>query len=205
MMRTWKRVLWIAAAAGLAGLSGCVSPAGPLAEFTATPRFDYPPLVVTFDARDSSSPNGAVLSYEWDFGDGDTGTGKTTTHAYTEKGVYTITLLITDSAGKTGSRMKTVEALNRVPVAQFAVNKAWVGTFDPIRFNASDSQDPDGRIEQYIWSFGDGSSDEGVIVEHEYTTPGWDPRVTLTVVDEDGGTASITKIVHVVGCGSCGS
>ena len=188
-------------------LAGCFGASGPQATFTATPRFDYPPLEVTFDASGSSSPNGAVVSYEWDFGDGETGTGVVTTHTYPEKGVYTVTLVITDSTGKTGARSLGVEALNRVPVASFKVDKHWVGVNDELEFDASDSSDPDGTIVQYVWSFGDGTTGEGMIVEHAYTTAGgsgWQPLVTLTVIDEDGGSGSTSQKVNVVGCDTCG-
>jgi len=93
-------------------LAACDRAIGPQADFTATPRFDYPPLEVTLDASASSSPNGAIVSYNWDLGDGETATGVTVTHTYTEKGVYAITLVVTDSAGEIGARTRSVEALN---------------------------------------------------------------------------------------------
>jgi len=188
-------------------LTACDRVVGPRAEFTATPQYDYPPLEVTLDAGASSSPNGAIVSYDWDFGDGETDSGVSVTHTYAEKGVYQITLVVTDSAGKTGARTRSVEALNRVPVASFEVDKYWVGDDQPIEFDASDSYDPDGEIVQYVWSFGDGSSGEGMVVEHEYgllNGKSWQPTVTLTVIDENGGSNSTTRKVNVVGCGSCG-
>ena len=197
-----------AAIAALVGLTllpiACDRVVGPRAEFTATPAFDYPPLEVTLDAGASTSPNGAIVSYDWDLGDGNTASGVTATHTYTEKGVYPITLVVTDSAGETGARTRSVEALNRVPVAIFTSSPYWAGTYTPFTFNASDSYDPDGEIVQYIWSFGDGTSGEGRIVQHEYTKPGWKPLVTLTVVDENDGSNSTTRQVNVVGCDSCG-
>ena len=186
-------------------LAACDRIVGPQADFTATPRFDYPPLEVTLDASASSSPNGAIVSYDWDLGDGETDAGVTVTHTYDEKGVYDITLMVTDSAGAIGARTQSVEALNRVPVAIFTFSPFWVGDNQPLTLNASDSYDPDGEIVQYVWSFGDGSSGEGMIVEHEYVTPNWRPTVTLTVVDESGGSGSTSKQVNVVGCDSCGS
>ena len=185
-------------------LAACDRVVGPRAEFTATPRFDYPPLEVTLDASASSSPNGAIVSYAWDFGDGDTDSGVTVTHTFAEKGVYDITLVVTDSAGQIGARTQSVEALNRVPTAIFTVNPSgYIGAYQPLTLNASDSYDPDGEIVQYIWSFGDGSTGEGMIVQHEYVTPNWRPTVTLTVVDESGGSSTTSKQVNVVGCGSC--
>jgi PKD repeat protein len=184
-------------------LAACDRVVGPRAEFTATPRFDYPPLEVALDASASSSPNGAIVSYDWDLGDGETESGVTATHTYVDKGVYDITLVVTDSAGETGVRTRSVEALNRVPVAIFTFSPYWVGPDQPLTLNASDSYDPDGEIVQYIWSFGDGTTGEGMIVRHEYVQPNWQPLVTLTVVDEDGGSNSTTRQVNVVGCGSC--
>ena len=207
--RESRRSAYVAAAllalvGAAAVLTACDRVVGPRAEFTATPAFDYPPLEVHLDASASSSPGGAIVAYDWDLGDGDSASGVNVTHVYAEKGVYDITLVVTDSAGKTGARTRSVEALNRVPVAKFTYSPYWVGTFSPVTFNASDSYDPDGEIVQYIWSFGDGSSAEGMIVQHEYATPNWNPLVTLTVVDESGGSKSTSRQVIVVGCDSCG-
>lgn len=70
---------------------------------------------VSFDAS-GSTDNVAIVSYEWDFGDGTTGTGKTTTHNYTEPGVYNVTLTVKDAAGNsdTDSITVTVEAVPTV-------------------------------------------------------------------------------------------
>ena len=186
-------------------LAACDRVVGPLAEFTATPQYDYPPLEVTLDGSASSSPNGAIVSYDWDFGDGETDSGVSVNHTYAEKGVYEITLVVTDSTGATGVRTRSVEALNRLPTAIFTSNPYWAGPDQPFTFDASDSSDPDGEIVQYIWSFGDGASAEGMVVQHAYVRPGWKPLVTLTVVDDDGASNSTTRQVNVVGCDSCGS
>ncbi len=54
--------------------------------------------LVTFDASDSTD-NVAIVSCEWDFGDGTTDTGMTCNHTYTEPGNYTVTLTVKDAAG----------------------------------------------------------------------------------------------------------
>ena len=53
---------------------------------------------VAFDGTASSDPDGAVLSYAWDFGDGTTGAGATTSHTYTLRGTFTVTLTVDDGA-----------------------------------------------------------------------------------------------------------
>ena len=45
---------------------------------------------------DSSDPEGADLTYTWNFGDGATGTGETTEHTYASSGPRTVTLTVSD-------------------------------------------------------------------------------------------------------------
>jgi PKD repeat protein len=71
---------------------GEVVNAPPQAEFSA----DCAELVCQFDAGDSSDPEGANLTYSWDFGDGATGTGETTEHEYATSGPRTVTLTVSD-------------------------------------------------------------------------------------------------------------
>jgi parallel beta-helix repeat protein len=65
---------------------------------------------VTFDAGESTD-NVGIVSYEWNFGDETTGTGKTTTHTYANAGTYTVTLTVKDAAGNTATHSITVTVL----------------------------------------------------------------------------------------------
>lgn len=58
--------------------------------------------LITFDGSNSIDAEGEITSYEWDFGDEETGEGTTTTHSYTEEGIYVVTLSVTDSEGNIG-------------------------------------------------------------------------------------------------------
>jgi PKD repeat protein len=53
---------------------------------------------VAFNAGNSTD-SVAIASYEWNFGDGTSGTGITTTHEYADAGTYTVTLTVRDAAG----------------------------------------------------------------------------------------------------------
>jgi len=48
---------------------------------------------VSFNGGSSSGP---ITSYNWDFGDGSTGTGSTPSHTYSSIGTYTVTLVVSD-------------------------------------------------------------------------------------------------------------
>ena len=63
--------------------------------------------VVSFDAG-GSSDNVGIVSYEWDFDDGSTGSGVTNTHTYSEAGTYTVTLTVEDAAGNADTDTMTV-------------------------------------------------------------------------------------------------
>lgn len=60
-----------------------------------------------FDGSGSYDPDGNVLSYAWDFGDGSTGSGVTPTHAYASPGTYAVTLTVTDNLGARQSAATT--------------------------------------------------------------------------------------------------
>ncbi|HEX7072177.1 MAG TPA: sugar-binding protein [Rhodothermales bacterium] len=68
---------------------------------------------VTFDATRSISP-AAIVSYEWDFGDGDTGEGVTVTHSYSTVGSYIVTLTITDANGATDTATRGINVIDGV-------------------------------------------------------------------------------------------
>lgn len=189
---------------GLLALGGCLFTSGPRAEFSADPQFDFPPLTVHFDASASQSPNGSIVSYEWDFKDGSTDTGVNVTHTFYEKGVYPVTLTVTDSTGAVGAITHSVEALNRAPHAEFIVRPYIPQRLIPTEFDASGSYDEDGYITEWLWSFGDGATSSGEVVQHTYELAK-SYTVRLTVIDDNGKSSPVTKIIKIGGCNSCGS
>ncbi|MGI9627093.1 MAG: trypsin-like serine protease [Longimicrobiales bacterium] len=83
-------------------------PAGnqrPVAAFTTDVMVGSSPLTVQFDGGTSTDPDGSVASYAWDFGDGNTGSGQTTSHVYGEPGPYTPRLTVADDRGATNTRV----------------------------------------------------------------------------------------------------
>ncbi|MFP5248129.1 MAG: PKD domain-containing protein [Thermoanaerobaculia bacterium] len=81
----------------------------PTACFTATPSSGYAPLNVSFNAGCSSDADGtAGLTYTWDFGDGATASGATTSYTYFFQGTYVVTLTVTDPQGAQSMTWRTV-------------------------------------------------------------------------------------------------
>jgi len=152
---------------------------------------------VTFNATDSYDLDGQIVSYFWNFGDGDTGTGNVTTHSYADNGTYTVTLTITDNDGLNDTALDTITVQNRPPIAQFTESAETVDTGVVIYFNASDSYDLDGSIVSYFWDFNDGTNATGMTVTHSYVDNGT-YVVTLTVTDDDGATASTNATKTVI-------
>ena len=63
---------------------------------------------VTFDASESSDPDGSIASYEWDFGDGNSATGEVVTHTYESEENVTVELTVTDDEGATASTTSSI-------------------------------------------------------------------------------------------------
>lgn len=80
----------------------------PTAEFTFNNSNPSPGQSVEFNASLSSSPNGNITDYFWEFGDGTTATGEVVTHNYTTSGNYDVTLTVVDEFDRTADETKQV-------------------------------------------------------------------------------------------------
>ena len=201
----WKAILL-----GLAALGGLVALLGgckllsdpPQALFALRPSEGEAPLVVTCDASLSFDADGKIAKYIWDFGDGHKAFGPMVSHTYAKPGTYTVTLRVYDEDGLSDTRSLQVTVKPRPPAPDFAWAPPRPGTGELITFDASASTSPNGEIVEYRWSFGDGESAIGKTVQHRYWYGDSYP-VTLTVVDEVGAMATVTKTVTVQGGPGC--
>jgi PKD repeat protein len=137
------------------------------------------------------SEGGTIISWDWDFGDGNTGTGVEPTHTYIDDGVFEVTLVVTDDTDATDDDVTqaTVSINNLPPVAE--AGGPYPGVKDvAVTFDGTGSGDPDGGSLVYSWDFGDGSLlGSGVSPTHTYTTAGV-RNVILTVTDDAETSAS---------------
>lgn len=174
---------------------------GPVGSFTFDPASPEVDETVTFDASNSSDRNGNIVSYEWDYGDQNTGSGVNSTHAYSSEGIYTVTLTIIDNdeIADIATKLITVTPKPLPPEASFIFSSTSPEVGQTVTFDASNSSDSDGTIVNYFWSFGDGETENqtgAVITVHSYTSEG-SYNITLTVTDNDQLTNTTAKSITV--------
>jgi PKD repeat protein len=204
-MNKFKVTLWLIATGSLLFLlGGCLLLNQlPIARFSASVLTGTAPLLVSFDASSSYDLDGTIFSYHWDFGDGSTDTGITPSHTFTTTTIrtFTITLIVTDDAGATGTSTQSIEVLpagssgSNPPTARFTARPSHGNSPLTIVFDASLSSAVDGTIAVYAWDFGDDATGSGVTISHTFTAAATTNfTVTLTVTDNSGSTA-ITSLV----------
>jgi PKD repeat protein len=153
-----------------------------------------------FSGTGSSDPDGTIVSFDWDFGDGGIPrTGADTSYAYGAAGTYTVTLTVTDDDGDvdTAELDVTVGDPPNDPPTAVATASCSGATCS---FSGAGSSDPDGTIAGYLWDFGDGATATGVTVTRTFTASGT-YTVELIVTDDDGDEAvtSVDVTVTVTG------
>lgn len=119
------------------------------------------------------------ISWEWDFGDGNTSTLQNPSHNYVDTGSYTVNLVVSGGSGCLDSIEMNVY-VDSIPTADFTYTS--VCTNDTTLFIDNSSINP----ETYSWDFGDGSTSSLISPQHIYNTSGNYP-VTLTVTYNSNG------------------
>ncbi len=152
----------------------------PLAGLVASTTEGNAPLTVQFDASDSS---GQIDTYNWDFGDGQTGNGQVVTHTYTTPGSYPASLTVVGPGGQAKASV-TINVTQQpdAPTAAITTNSTSGNVPLTIEFNGSTSS---GQIDTYFWDFGDGQTGNGAVISHTFTTAAT-YTVQLTVTGAGG-------------------
>jgi PKD repeat protein len=184
---------------------------GPEAKITVVgePTEFNPGTTYTFKADDSTSPNGKITKYEWDFGDDSkTATTKTVTHSYTQVGKYELKLKLTDETKEEGevTMMIDVKPPKTAPKAVIKTDPAVESgslvlegkTPFAVAFDARETTDPDDNVVDYQWDFdNDGTPDAyEATINHTFTQSG-NYTVTLSVIDADDNIGKTSLLVKV--------
>ncbi|RLF59364.1 MAG: hypothetical protein DRN27_02860 [Thermoplasmata archaeon] len=159
----------------------------PSADFTFSPSSGSTSDTITFN--DTSTDNDNISSWSWDFGDNSTAaTTQNTTHSFSSKGTFNVTLNVTDGDGVSNEKIKQITIINSDPTSDFSASlnnatRPYTVTF------TDKSSDSDGSIANYSWVFGGDETNISTnsTVSHTFSGNG-SYSISLTVTDNDGGT-----------------
>lgn len=161
---------------------------------------------VSFNGSRSIDPDGTIIFYRWNFGDGSSQIlDKTPKHTYADPGVYTVTLTVVDNDGRssmanTTATIQGVIFINNPPVATFTAPSS-VTVRQEVSLDASGSNDTDGTIVGYRWDFdSNGTFDTDwlatSIITTTFSSVG-SSIVTLEVKDNEGAVSSFSNSILI--------
>ena len=186
--------------------------AAPVAKFVFVPSAPTVGAPVLFDASTSCPAAldvsgvclgpGTITSYQWNFGDGSTGTGVNPSHSFTSQGSFNVILTVTNDSALSGTVTLPVSVgAGAAPTGSFTVSPSAPNVGDTVQFSAETVTPAPGRtIVQFSWNFGDPTSAtnsaSGFQVTHKYSVVGT-YTVLLEVRDDAGQGASFTQTVTI--------
>ena len=100
----------------------------PVADFSYSPPSPLAGEAVSFTDK-SYDPDGSIVYWHWDFGDGAASSERNPSHVYTSPGTYTVTLKVRDDKGAESSTSKTI----KVKASQLSAEIKPIGFKDPLK------------------------------------------------------------------------
>jgi PKD repeat protein len=179
-------------------LQSSVGSLAPVADITASQSYGPAPLTVSLSSAESYDGDGSIVSYLWDFGNGQTSTASSAVAVYPTVGTYTVSLTVTDNAAMSTTTTRTLQVnTNIAPVARGFADPATVNLGEQTVLWGRDSDDIDGGIVSYHWDFGDGDTSDARDQVVIYRAAGvYSAR--LTVVDTSGASSTAVVVVTVL-------
>ncbi len=185
-------------------IDGCQNTILHTVSVTNVPELDYTwnyscmgePIQFTVESPPTDIP--AVVSWDWDFGDGGISTEMNPLHVYPVAGTYNVSLTIVDTMAATNTIIKQI-VVNPLPVALFSIDPLTCAMND-VQFHDL-STTPTGFITQWHWEFGDGNTqtvnfpnDPDVI--YQYAAIGT-YTVSLTITNSDSCENTTTNDITI--------
>ncbi len=120
------------------------------------------------------SPNVNPQKVQWDFGDGNTDTGRTVKHNWFNSGIYTMIMTMTGPDGCIDSATRQI-TVNKLPVVDFSVNDSFQ-CVNAQQFNFTANASAAAGLSTFTWKWGDGNKTNVAATvtnaNHSYTTSG---------------------------------
>ena len=156
-----------------------------------------------FNGSRSYDTDGAIVSWQWSFGDNINASGPVVTHIYTAVGVYPVSLTVTDDVGVIDTYHTTayIRLPNQVPLRPSFYGPK-VGSRNISYVFSMVATDPDNDEVQYVILWGDGSENtttfssngQSIQVAHRWDVLGFYP-VIIYAIDPSNATSEETTFV----------
>ena len=170
----------------------------PLMPTIAVPEEIRAQRAAQFTGNAQPPANGSLVSYTWDFGDGSPAqSGQSIAHTFPSAGPRTVTLVVTDSLGRTGTATAAVTVLPLQPPHNVVIHGPLEVVLGRAAAFSAEFDNADGGTVTHAWEFGDGATSTDAFPSHTYSAAG-QYTVKLTVTDPLAGSASGSMTLNVV-------
>ena len=149
-----------------------------------------------FYGNESWDEDGSIVSYTWDFGDGEYAYIDNPVHVFTENGSYDVTLTVCDNTDLCDSVILNI-FVNKPPIAVVEISEMVILLGDVITFDASGSYDIDGEVEFFYWNFDDGFTSNQATTEHEFRNSGF-YNVSVKIIDDLNDITTVYYLIEVI-------
>lgn len=133
-----------------------------------------------------------LISWQWNFGNGNNNTSQNTSSTYPNSGTFNVTLTVTSSNGCVDS-ITTPVTIYELPSANFGVNGVCEGTNSLF---VDSSSVTGSSISNWLWNFGDGTTDTTQFPSHIYSVTG-SYTVTLITQSAQGCSDTVIKSIFI--------
>jgi len=154
----------------------CAPPPSSAASLACQARASYeqspPPLSVTFGAMAAGGTG--QYQFEWVFGDGGSSTQQDPSHTYTQPGIYSAVVTVTDAGSQETCRDTALVFAGVVadPACAATASIRWGDAPLPVAFDAYPVFAGGGESDTWTWRFGDGEFSAEQSPPHVYSEPG---------------------------------
>lgn len=156
----------------------------PVAGFTASDTLICPSSTISF----TNTSAGVGLTYNWDFGDGNTSTAANPTYTYNKEGTFKVRLVVVDKNGCIDSASAMLNSY--LPKANYLLSDSF-STCPPLVIDFTNKST---NYTSLTWDFGDGSFSQLINPSHIYTIPGiWYVKLKVT-----GNGGCVDSLLHRV-------
>ena len=150
---------------------------------------------LTVDFTDASTSSNTIISWAWDFGDGNTSTAQNPSHTYAHDGPYNVCLTIHDDHGCSSTFCHQI-TVDPVAAAHCQAAFTFHQTTNTLIVDFTDASTSSNTITSWAWDFGDGSTSTLQNPSHIYSHSG-PYHVCLTIYDDHGCSSTFCHHITV--------